>query len=350
VTGAQLEYECVICTCNRPEELRLSIPRILGQTRLPRRVIVVDSSEDRDAVSAVVAEVSVDAPCEVELIHTARGLTLQRNEGLRRVTADVVFFPDDDALCDLDYAEEILAIYERDTDEEIGAVIGTHRPAPPEDERSAVAAEMAWGARLRQRITLPRASIERRIARDPLAMIGWQLKASWRVPGWVAGVDAHPNCWVRGFRMTFRTQAVRDAGGFDENLRNYANFEDIHAGFAVGERKVVLLAHRALVFHRQAAGGRGSGRVRGATNIANRAYVVAAHSEPGSPHRRQAVRYGAYRCLLYGLGGIWSRYHRESLRGAFAVLVRLRPLLLAPREHAAPAYQSLLRRAGVAVD
>jgi hypothetical protein len=90
--------------------------------------------------------------------------------------------------------------------------------------------------------------------------------------------------------------------------------------------------------------------VRGATNIANRAYVVACHSSPGSVHRRRAVSYGAYRCLLYALGSPWSSYNRQALAGAVAVLRRLRPLLLAPPERAAEAYASLLRRAGVDYD
>jgi GT2 family glycosyltransferase len=342
-----LQYECVVCTRNRPGPLRLSIPRLLSQTRPPSRVIVVDSSDDPAEVRTVVDEVSAEGACEVTLVHTAPGLTLQRNAGLALVQADIVLFPDDDALCDRDYAEHILAVYERDAEAAIGAVIGTHRSVPDGQDRTVVARGMSRGARLRQRVNAPRTRIERRLVRDPLATIGWELKAAWRVPDWVADADAQPNCWVRGFRMTFRAQAVREAGGFDETLRHYANFEDIHVGLAVGERSVVVQATRALVFHHQAPGGRGSGRVRGATNIANRAYVVACHSAPGSEHRRRAVRYAAYRCLLYALGSPLSSYNRASLAGALAVLLRLRPLLLAPPERAAEAYASLLTRAGV---
>jgi hypothetical protein len=150
--------------------------------------------------------------------------------------------------------------------------------------------------------------------------------------------------------MTFRTEVIRGAEGFDEHLRNYATFEDVHLGFSIGRTKIIAQAMDAMVFHMQFPGGRGSGRLRGATNIANRAYVVACHSERGSLNRRRVVSYGMYRCLLYAAGGLWSAYHRDSFRGSFAVLRRLRPLLLAAPEHAGEAYQRLLARAGIAGD
>ena len=46
----------VIATRNRPEALALSIPLILGQSRKPRKLIVIDSSDDHAPVAEAVAE------------------------------------------------------------------------------------------------------------------------------------------------------------------------------------------------------------------------------------------------------------------------------------------------------
>jgi GT2 family glycosyltransferase len=348
VPAEQLDYECVICTRNRPQALRMSVPLLLAQTRPPRRVIVADSSDDHEEIRRVVAEISTDAPCEVLVLSSPRGSSVQRNEGLKLVESDVVFFPDDDSLCDPDFAEHVMRIYERDADRVIGGVTGTHRARMREGEDvGAEAPRMALGPKLRQLISPARGRLERKLVLDPLISISWQTRKRWTVPDWLPEVDGRPNCWVRGCRMTFRTEVIRGAEGFDEHLRNYATFEDVHLGFSIGRTKIIAQAMGAMVFHMQFPGGRGSGRIRGATNIANRAYVVACHSERGSVNRRRVVTYGAYRCLLYGAGGLWSAYHRDSFRGAFAVLRRLRPLLLAAPEHAGEAYQRLLARAGI---
>jgi glycosyltransferase involved in cell wall biosynthesis len=327
----------------------MSIPLLLAQTRPPRRVIVADSSDDHQEIRRVVTELSADSPCEVVVLNSPRGSSVQRNEGLKLVESDVVFFPDDDSLCDPDYAEHVMRIYERDADRVIGGVSGTHRARLRDGEdENAEPTQLALGPKLRQLISPARGRLERKLVLDPLISISWETRRGWTVPDWLAEVNGTPNCWVRGCRMTFRTEVIRGADGFDEHLRNYATFEDIHLGFSIGRTTIIAQAMGALVFHMQFRGGRGSGRVRGATNIANRAYVVACHSTPGSVHRRRMVSYGAYRCLLYGAGGLWSAYHRDSFRGALAVLLRLRPLLLAAPEHAGEAYLRLLARAGIA--
>jgi glycosyltransferase involved in cell wall biosynthesis len=343
----RLGYEAIVCTCNRPEALRMSIPCLLKQTRMPARVIVVDSSDDSSSARAIIDELASGAECELTLIHTARGLTFQRNRGLELVKSEVVFFPDDDALCDPEYGERIMEVYERDRDELIGCIVGTPWTKLRDGNSVETTFRMRPSDRFRQMIAGRRRRIERVLVLDPLISVGSELRARWPEASWLPEVDAQLTNWIRGFRMTFRTSSVRAVGGFDETLRNYATFEDIHTGFAVAENQIVVQAMEAGVVHHQAPGGRGSGRVRGATNIANRAYVVASHSARGSEHRRLTVRYSIFRCLLYGFGGLWSPYHRESFGGAFAVLRRLRPLLLAPPEHATQAYVSLLRRSGV---
>jgi hypothetical protein len=53
-----MQYDCVIATKNRLNALRMSIPLILKQDVLPARLIVVDASDDHDAVKTEVTQMS----------------------------------------------------------------------------------------------------------------------------------------------------------------------------------------------------------------------------------------------------------------------------------------------------
>ena len=53
----ELEFDIALATRNRQQVLGLSIPLMLAQNRLPRRFIVVDSSDDHSAARRVVEDV-----------------------------------------------------------------------------------------------------------------------------------------------------------------------------------------------------------------------------------------------------------------------------------------------------
>lgn len=118
----RLTFDTVIATRNRPEALALSIPLILGQSRQPEKLIVIDSSDDHQAVKSVVEKAVRDWPGEVILRASERGSSLQRNIGLEHVAADVVFFPDDDSMLHPGTTEAIMRVYELDRDCRIAGV------------------------------------------------------------------------------------------------------------------------------------------------------------------------------------------------------------------------------------
>ena len=60
----RLDFDVVIATRNRPQALALSIPLILGQSRPPEKLIVIDSSDDHAAVAGIVAETVARAVAE----------------------------------------------------------------------------------------------------------------------------------------------------------------------------------------------------------------------------------------------------------------------------------------------
>lgn len=63
-----MDFDLVIVTRNRAAILRRSIPLMLAQSRLPRRLLVVDSSDDHSEVRAEVEQTVCSAKTPVELL------------------------------------------------------------------------------------------------------------------------------------------------------------------------------------------------------------------------------------------------------------------------------------------
>lgn len=348
MVNSSMDYEIVIATRNRAEALALSIPLMLAQSRPPRRLIIVDSSDDHAEIARTVREAASGSPIEVKLRHTEPGVTLQRNLALLDVEAPVVFFGDDDSLWYPGFAQAIMEVYERDKDGLIGGVTGVKAGAPPSRGAAAATYDMSRAMRLRQAIAYPRARLENWAFTDPLVIHGRELVLRHEMPDWLSELDAVPVEFMTGFRMTFRTDELRCAGGFDVRLSaaRRAEFEDVDACFGVAERKLLVGSHRALVYHHQFPSGRGSGRVRGATSIANRAYVVAKHAGHQSVARRRVRPYSVFRCAQYAVG-VKGEFGRSRLIGALDATRRINPILNARREDVGERYLAVIRALGL---
>ena len=126
-----LTIDVVIVTRNRPAALSLSLPLVLTQSFSPQQVIIVDSSEDKAPVATLVNDASRIPDIPLFVMQSARGIPLQRNLGLTKVTADITLFLDDDSLLLPDAISAIMRIYQLDRDEAIGGVCSreaTHAP------------------------------------------------------------------------------------------------------------------------------------------------------------------------------------------------------------------------------
>lgn len=116
-----MKISIIICTRNRPDDLKKTIPSILAQTRLPDEFLVVDSSDDLRLENDLN---SIASPFLIRYFHTSPGLTLQRNVGIRNAKGDLLFFFDDDVELDVDYIQRIEKVFFEDTQRDIGAVGG----------------------------------------------------------------------------------------------------------------------------------------------------------------------------------------------------------------------------------
>ncbi|MDQ3877688.1 MAG: glycosyltransferase, partial [Actinomycetota bacterium] len=121
----------VIATRNRPDDLLRTVESLLTQTVLPGELCIVDSS-DFPATRSRIEELCAAAGLALDYHHPApRGLTIQRNVGVRRTSGDPIFFLDDDIALDPDCLEHVLAEYERWGPELAGVRATPVRPARP---------------------------------------------------------------------------------------------------------------------------------------------------------------------------------------------------------------------------
>jgi hypothetical protein len=102
VTSAvPLSFDLVVATVGRTEQVSTLLDSVAAQAGVRVRVLLVDQNGDDRLASVVAAHDGL----EVERVTAPRGLSRARNEGLARLTADVVGFPDDDCR----YPPELLA-------------------------------------------------------------------------------------------------------------------------------------------------------------------------------------------------------------------------------------------------
>lgn len=327
-------YSTVIVTRNRPAALALSLPRHLVQSRLPERVLIIDSSDDPSENRSLVARLAPTTPIPLEHQVSVPGMTLQRNIGLAQITSDVVFFPDDDSLVHPNSLAEMMRIYDLDKSGRIGGVCAIETPLPPPNVfvgQSAIY-EKRKVDRIRARLAPLRVRLEDTLFPDPMKLAARRLQQNLQPPeSWIAANNAAWVEWMTGFRMSFRTSVIKKVG-FNENLGRYALYEDIDAGFGVlaGGHSLVA-ALDAKIYHHKAPENRTDGRQMGVINILNRAYVVLRSGVANNNIRRSLDRYSRYRITQFAVGAK-TGYGRDRLAGALAGY-RAMPTLLDTPPH-----------------
>jgi len=320
-----MDYDIVIATRNRPEVLWLSIPTYLGQSRPPSAIVVVDSSDDHGPVREAVEGTGRDAAgVRVECHHAAPGLTAQRNIGLERVESPAVMFPDDDSIWFDGTAEAVMRVYERDEEGVVGGVTMRQMRAPPPGVLDSEAGRdrRTLSEKLIYRLSPARVKLENLVTPNPMERVGEDLTRARAHPAWLGELHATPVGFMHGYRMTFRTEAIRAAGGFDETLGAYGLYEDFDASLRVAAERLLVRAEDARVYHHRAPGSRANGLTTGVMLMLNLAYVTCRHSDPGSTPRMMLRRYATMRYLQYRLRarGTFGTERLEGFRRAMGHL------------------------------
>ena len=312
---SELKYSIVIATRNRFDALTASVPMMLNQTPSPSQIILVDSSDNHEAIKEHFLKLIGNFEGELKIINSPRGLTLQRNVGLEHVTNPVVFFPDDDSVWYPNYAAEKLKVYESDASRCISAVCGMESTQSP-DAKATDASNYKKTKREKiiSKLIRFKRKFENKYFPDPFQSIGKDriqrsnaIKNAPKLGENVVKVE-----YMTGFRMSFRTEAIRKHK-FDEILKEYGLNEDIDASFSAWNEGIVVAARNARVYHHRSPEKRANGQKLGITSVLNRAYVTAKHSDANSAHRRICLRYLKYALFLCKIQALDSHMKTKAM-------------------------------------
>lgn len=110
-----LSISLIICTYQRSNEIRRLLKALMSQTRIPDEIIVVDGSLDNttESVTKEFIEIFSGRLVYVHVDKTDRGLTRQRNVGIKLAKSEIIAFLDDDTIPEPDYFEQIHACFLR---------------------------------------------------------------------------------------------------------------------------------------------------------------------------------------------------------------------------------------------
>jgi len=123
-----MKVSIILCTLSRPQSMERLLASLAGQSRLPDEIIVVDASED-DKTEQVVNSAGGAISRRMRYQRSEKGLTKQRNNGLKLAGGDIIGFFDDDVKLEPDYLEKMISVFEADKGKEIGAATGiVHNP------------------------------------------------------------------------------------------------------------------------------------------------------------------------------------------------------------------------------
>jgi glycosyltransferase involved in cell wall biosynthesis len=298
----------ILCTKDRPGELRVVLQCLAGQTRPPDEIVVVDGSGD-DRTRRVVEEKSLATPVRYRHVAPAR-LTRQRNVGLRVASGELLLFVDDDVVLEPDYVEEVEAAFRRDAAGLIGAVQGrVTNYLPPRPTVAARVRGCALALLLRV-FLLPRPGSGR-------------FQAS-MFPTYPHGLTA-PRLVdsLHGCAMSFRREVFQDVR-FDEALAGPGDLEDADIACRLAPRFRIRYEPRARLRHLLSPVGRDAG-LRARWQVLHHAYLLETRG-PLTWGRWAAgwwARLGL--CVLYA-AALDGESLRGGLAGIAAVLRRASPL------------------------
>lgn len=343
MASEKMNFDIVIATCNRLQALELSIPLILTQSRLPKKMIVADASDNHAEVKKRVEQLLVNVPVELEVIEPERGLTIQRNTGLMRVESEVVFFPDDDSMFHPETCSSIMEVYEMDKDKVIGGVCAAESLRVPEGMLSSGKSyDLELTEKFKQKIAHTRTKVEQALFPDPFILHGRQKLKRYSIPDWFRASDVVPVEYMTGFRMTYLTDVIRQSG-FDETLKGYGLFEDVDASFGVINHKLLVGARRAEIYHHKFPSPRGGTFEMGFTQILNRAYVICKHTEEGAEARNKLEAYADYKIFQYALKS-FSKNLAARHEGARVASQLIYEMLSCPSNELSDFYKELIEK------
>ena len=251
--GNQLTWALVVPTYNRRDILQTALRHAAEQTRKPMEIIVVDSSPDasktKELLRATVVREFPNIRWEY-LLSNVRSAAIQRNEGIRLCSADIVFFIDDDCFMYPQYAEVIMNTYEADRNRELRAVCGLVTDVLP----------LPLGT---PTVKPPRPPLWRRAVRRLAYHLNHYALMNTSQAHFYPYYRGYPDRPLPALDVPYRVYPVRLFGGgsatfpihvlrdlqFDNDLLYYSVAEDLDLAYRVSQSGPMAMVFDALIHH-----------------------------------------------------------------------------------------------------
>ncbi len=347
MTVPDIAYDAVIATLNRPDSLLACLTQLEAQTEKPRRVIVVDASDDHEAVRSRVMKERDPSIDWLFLQSDVRSSPYQRNLGVRHVEHEVAFLPDDDSMLHPTAAAEMMAAYRADT---AGEVAGVSAVGVDDSPIAGRVPDVSRGRALKEWVAPVRDRLEDRFVTKPFASYPKSIWRTRQIPAWIDGDRFALVSSVGGYRLSLRADLVK-AHPFDETLGygiGYALHEDMELSMRLHRLGYLLVgAQRAWVHHDVHPSQRAGGYNYGFCWIANYIYGCRRNlPEDSRSWSRDLPRFLRYKVALYAVRAAVrrDRYSRDVLDGARAAWTERAALMASEPEDLPSVYRAMCDR------
>lgn len=220
--GDNVHVTVIVCTYGRDDHVRRLSACLAAQSYPEFDVVIVSGGDPREGSAAPAELFAIGDTDRMRVLNSPRGLTRQRNRGLREARGDLVCFLDDDAIVGPGFLDRVVAIFADPVNNDLGGITAYDVLNYPQ--------RITGRWRLRRLLRLV-PSLEP----GDVDRLGRAVPLSFALPG-----DARvPVRWLAGFCMVYRREAIRDLA-FDEQLPTYAG-EDRDFSTRVGRTWRLLL-------------------------------------------------------------------------------------------------------------
>lgn len=122
----------IICTRNRKQDLLQCLPSLAAQIYRSFELIIVDSSDVPMSQDAECVQAMSQFKPHLTYLHSAPGLTMQRNKGIEVARGEIIYFFDDDVVLEPNYLETMQETFTTHTTfvGGMGSIINMQLPIP----------------------------------------------------------------------------------------------------------------------------------------------------------------------------------------------------------------------------
>lgn len=251
----------IIATKNRVETLKECLESVNHQTLLPDEVVISDGSTGNQT-QELIKTLSKDNRFKARLEYYnfgPLGAARQRNKASETAKGDILFFLDDDIVCEPEFIKEINAIFTKDSSKDIAGVSGisTNQTYVPLGKVNRFLFNLSLRANER---------------RDSYAgkVVGPAVNF---LPRDGKGLEQEVD-WLSSCCSAYRKEIFLEYK-FNENFKGYSFMEDVELSCRINKRYKLLSTTNARCFHKDLGGKTHENWVAiGKTQVLNRYCIM----------------------------------------------------------------------------